>query len=143
MTDYSNRLVWQPNTLYGKGCDFKVKLSTLFAKEALELKLTDDEQNKINNAVREDFFYVQRSVNEPFIFYENTAFINQFNLQSNGVWLALYNHGGGDPIKANNDGILIYDSHNCDFSSDDAYKLFALMDYWTERLEGWKDVFKK
>ena len=128
----SNKIIWQPFVLYQPYFDFGILLSRDFCREMLETKLSREIQIKTNNLCLEVSERFGFNYPEPVTFYEDTAFISQFYLGNNGVWLAIDQSNKRSLLEYPDEKELIkYSSHNVD-NSKQAYALMALVDWWAE-----------
>jgi hypothetical protein len=132
--DNTNKIIWQPNGLYQKGHDeFSLFLDRHFAKEMLETKISQQTKQKLNQLGSK---LMNISGLETFQFFKDTAFVNQFYLGENGLWLAL--DVRSDLIKqelnSNNEKPLKYYSHNCN-NITHAHDLMKLVDFYTQYSE--------
>jgi len=125
--EYEEQIVWQPiwlNEMHG--ANFKLILDKGFAKRCLEKKLSPIQQESFNlNAMKE---VTSRNYKRPFLFYQDTFFINQFCLDADR-WMDIENlYFGQNPLEVKSDKI-IYCSKNFDTFSDREETL-KLIDYW-------------
>ena len=129
---YTSReeIIWRPLTLYQPTCEFGILLSREFTSEMLKLRIGTEGQERLNElAVEFVFGWYKCSQPTPYYFREDTALINQFNLNlGKGEWLALDGCFGKNPLEVHK-GLIKYESHNLE-SITDAYALMALVDFW-------------
>ncbi len=129
-------LVWQPFAVYQGKYGFGIKLDRCFALEMIAAKVPKKLQDRMNVLGEELNQKIGYSYPSPYDFHKDTAFVSGFYLGSNGIWLALDDHLGAEPLSE--DRPLQYSSHNVD-ASRDAYALMALVDMWVE----YSEVLKK
>ncbi|MBI2110005.1 hypothetical protein HYT58_02430 [Candidatus Woesearchaeota archaeon] len=133
-----DKIVWQPIALHQPSYEFGIILDETFAKEMVKTNLSQESQRRMNDLGTEVITRFGHNWTIPYIFHENTAFVSQFSLGVNGVWLALDNWYDLLKIPENKDPIK-YSSHNVDTSSQ-AYSLMALVDFWVEYAETLKGL---
>ncbi|MBD3361991.1 hypothetical protein GF358_04345 [Candidatus Woesearchaeota archaeon] len=122
----SERIIWQPTSLYGESYNFRVLLDPEFAREMCSSKLTRENYQNMQNLPRK---LMNFSGSDPYIFHEDTCFVRQINVRAgDGKWLAVDGLEGrlpdfSEPIN--------YSTHNIDYPSE-ALDLMRLFDLWIE-----------
>ena len=130
------RIIWQPTSLYQPGFDFEILLDSEFSKEMIKTNLSQDAQERMNGLGTDLTTRLGQRWLTPFTFNGNTAFVSQFSLGQNGVWLAVddyFNTSSSDDQKP-----IKYTSHNVDNSSQ-AHVLMALVDLWVSYADTLKE----
>ncbi|MEX2017179.1 MAG: hypothetical protein WD876_01780 [Candidatus Pacearchaeota archaeon] len=132
------RLVWQPTDLYQTGHEFNIILDRKFAEEMLSVKINSQTRRRLDEVIKE---LNPKNFNPHFQYYEDTAFVLQFNLGFGGNWLAVNGTYGKNPLDVFDDFYIPYSSHNVDTSAD-AYSLMRLVDFWVEHADTIKELSK-
>ncbi|MBT4604191.1 hypothetical protein HOC01_00990 [archaeon] len=132
------RIVWQPTALYQPSYNFGIVLDRTFAKGMLETKLSPDATRTMNQMGTELLKGFGHNCPTPYIFHEDTAFVDQFYLAENGVWLA---RDDSVSVLTNDTSVntIKYSSHNVDNTSQ-AHSLMALVDMWVEYADTLKEL---
>jgi len=133
-----DKIVWQPTYLHTRGYEFNILLDWEFAEKMIGITLSDDFRDRLNEYGAKVVKEKGHSWLSPYQFYEDTAFVDQFSLGENGVWLAADTTSGRSPLEVfKKPNPIKFSSHNVDHSSH-GYTLKALVDMWIY----YSDVFK-
>ncbi len=126
-----NNPIWQPE--FSATYDFRILVCSDFVKSTLESKLSDEERRTINTAAERTIERLGFSQSDPIDFYKDSAFVLQFNLGENGLWMAT-DRPVENLVRDLYDLItkpIPFYSHNCNGSSG-AHALMQLMSVWVE-----------
>jgi len=122
------RIIWQPE--FCSGYDFNVYLDRVFAREMIKTNLSSEQQNRMNELANEELQRRNVHWRYPYTFHENSCFIQQFYIGSNGTSLSTGHQSIKSLIEDEDSSKLIkYKSHNVD-SSKQAFVLMKLVDMW-------------
>ena len=81
--EFLTNLIWQPS-FPSSSAEFRVAFDRKFMLEMLNTKTTDKKQTDFNQTTIQLLSHLKLS-KRPFQFYEDTWFVNQFDLSGNGV----------------------------------------------------------
>jgi len=132
------KIVWQPRAIYQPGYNLGIYLDRDFAKEMIKAEIPMEKQNITNKLGYEMLKEKGHDWHHPYFFYGDTAFVIQFSLGENGVWLAVDGLYGESPLKVYKSDNIEYSSHNVDNLSQ-RNALMALVDLWVE----YSDILKE
>jgi hypothetical protein len=122
-----DKLFWQIEDLASSlGPCFTIKLDKDLAKKLINTKVGNNLQEALTKSALDKFKINFRT---PLNFYEDTAFIENFYLGENGVWLQVDTYQKKNLIKNKLEENLTYDAHNVD-TTFDTYRLIGLFDLW-------------
>ncbi|HIH10565.1 TPA: hypothetical protein HA241_00060 [Candidatus Woesearchaeota archaeon] len=130
-------IIWQPIALYQPGFNFDIVLDDRFAEEMIKTNLSQSVQERMNGLGTDLTTRLGHSWLSPFTFYESTAFVSQFSLGQNGVWLVVDNYFKKEQLEDKK--AVRYTTHNVDNSSQ-AYALMALVDLWVSYADTLKSL---
>lgn len=127
-----SNVLWQPESLYQPGADFKIIVDREFVREMLNTPLSKKGQSAMNDL---GYALIKRRGCHwlaPYTFDSDNAFVRQFSLGENGVWLALDGCSGGNPLEHfSTPDPIKYSSHNIE-GLNQAHLLMSLVDLWVE-----------
>ena len=124
-----SNIIWQP--YISSAQEFNVSLDVKFAKKMISAKIGAEHQEAMNKLGRYEFKKHNFTQN-PYLFHEDTAFVRQIYIGSNGVWLATNLTMMESLLEDDKDLKEVkYYSHNADTSSD-KHVLLALFSKWIE-----------
>lgn len=130
-----DRIVWQPEDLYGERYGFTVSLDRAFASEMLSCKIDQSKQRRLNELANEFMKEKRRDWSSPYSFKENSCLLSVINIGSNGTWLEV-DHYAVRNIEKSKDPVK-YHSHNVD-NCHQRDVLLSLFDMWAK----YADVIK-
>lgn len=123
------KVIWQPVAIYQPSMEFGILLDRDFSKDMLESKTTQENQDRLQKLANEYIMKRFKLIHlNPYIFREDSCFVKQIHLGSNGKWLCVDTTYDRIPTDVHK-GLIPYLSHNID-NSIDAYGLIALVDMW-------------
>jgi len=134
----NEKIVWQPTSIYQPTYEFGILLDRKFAREMLEVTLSEKYRNRLNEMANETLQRKGEKWVDPLRFYENTALVTNFYIGNNGTWLELENPLNVKENISQSNEPLVYTSHNVD-SSREAIALMALVDQWVTYSDAFKD----
>ena len=111
-----------------KNYGFKINLDWDFAKKMIDSKVPESKQDKLNKLATQKFSMASL---KPLQFYEDTVFVNMFELGMNGRWLNTDRYAIQSLLDNKNKKSLEYYTHNLD-STFDAYTLLGLFSLWAD-----------
>ena len=122
------KLIWQP--VLNQGAEFSVYLDQEFARRMIKSPASEQMRRRMNELANEDLKRFSIGWREPYLFHEGSAFISQFYIGRNGVWLSIDDNSikqlQGDSVLTNP---VEYHSHNVDMR-EESYVLMYLFDKW-------------
>jgi hypothetical protein len=120
------KVLWQP-TQFVKS-EFIILLDKAFAEEMMRRKISSETQRNMNKVGKMELEEAGIHWLEPYLFYEDTAFVQQVYMGQNGKWLS----ASIEEMKhAPNDQAVKYYTHNID-SSREAIALMRTFNKWIE-----------
>ena len=120
---------WSRRAITNLGsCCFSIELDTNFAKQARELKFTNEQQRKFQEMIQElvDYKYAKTT------FLDDTAFLRSMAVEGNCACLGV----SGTTINAHwgDEGSISYHGHNVD-NKTQAFDLLSIFCFWIEIVE--------
>jgi hypothetical protein len=123
----SQKIIWQPISVYQSGYGFGILLDPEFAKDMLTSNLSSDKSKRIQDFANEQLKKSNYDYPTPYIFNGDSCLVNQFYI-GDGKELGI---DSLIKFESNFDKPIKYFSHNVDYSSD-AYALMKLVDLWVK-----------
>lgn len=124
-----DKIIWQPIHLDGSKADFGVILDNEFAQMMVSKKLDEKKGLRLNEMIGERIS--KRAYNPHILFYKDTALAIQLNTGAGGVWLAVENTSGKNPLEVYINKPIKYFSHNVDTTADRDV-LLRMLDIYVE-----------
>lgn len=126
MFTHNDKLIWQITHL-SHSSSFEILVNNEFVAEMLNTKLSQEKIRNLNRTGEEISKNLKYSSRSPYIFYKDTAFLTQINLDAGrGTWLSADMPCGILPNLSENKPMK-YHTHNIDHTSDN-FALISLFD---------------
>jgi len=111
-----DKIIWQPTNLCIEGHDLKIILDREFANLMVSAKADQTKLQRFNEMLGD--LIGRKSFNPHIQYYEDTALATTFSLGTGGIWLAVDDTNGRNPLEVYRNEPLSYSSHNVDSTSD-------------------------
>ena len=130
------KIIWQPSL---GSYEFNITLDKDFAKEMIHAKIPIENQNGLNLVANRELERMKIHWLNPYSFHEDSCFVKQVYIGSNGVGLST-NWNTIDSLLKNDESLkeVKYYSHNVD-NTFQQHALMVLFEKWVE----YSDVLKK
>ncbi len=128
------KIIWQPSEFSADSYDFVVSLDGDFARDIIQIKISDEKQKRVNELGNEELKKAGINWLNPYTLYEQSGFVSQIYLGNNGVWLATSHNNIESLLKKSNSRDIEYHSHNVD-TPKEAHVLMLLFNKWIELSE--------
>ena len=123
-------LIWTPH-LYG-GRSLEIHLDQNFARSMISSQAPPGNQKRLNDLATGDLKRFGLHHLDPYSFHEDSCFVKQIYLGSNGVWLATSKFEIDKLLRGTSlEKPIKYEPHNVDHAIN-CYLLMSLFDRWVE-----------
>jgi len=128
------KIIWQPSLGY---YEFNISLDKDFARDMLLAKIPAKNQDALNQVANRELERLKIGWKNPYSFHEDSCFVKQIYIGSNGVGLSTNHQTINNLLKNGADKVKYY-SHNVDYTSQQ-HALMILFEKWVD----YSDVIKK
>jgi hypothetical protein len=100
-----NKIVWQPRAIYQPTYNFGIVVKRDFAEEMINCHISDEKRKWLNKLGEDAIKKLGHNNPNPYHFDEKNAFVRDFSLGENGVWLELDRCFGKSPLEVYDEDI--------------------------------------